>query len=53
MILACICGGILEIGLLTLVVSILGFLCRKIKNWKCCCKCHDNHEEHKDETSQS
>ena len=42
--LACICCGAIEIPLAIMILSAIGWLGRKIKNWKCCYGCHEEHE---------
>lgn len=41
---ACICGGTLEVFTLLGLMGMIGWLCKKIKS-KCCCKCHKEHGE--------
>ena len=44
---ACICCGLIEVPALLFILSLIGWLCNKIKKG-CCCDCHKEHKEHKE-----
>ena len=49
MIIACICCGLVEVPVAIAILSAIGWLAHKIKNWKCCCGCHKKHKESDEE----